>query len=482
LALTPGTRLGAYEIVSAIGAGGMGEVYRARDTKLDRLVAIKILPDSVAHDSERIARFEREAKTLAALNHPNIATIYGVEEADGLWAIAMELIEGPTLADVIARAPDAESPLSRPRDSEAGAARGAGAPRGLELDDVLLIARQIAGAVDAAHEQGIVHRDLKPANIKLRPDGTVKVLDFGLAKALEPVGVSSSASQSPTITTPAMTQAGMILGTAAYVSPEQAKGRPADKRADVWAFGCVLYEMLTGRRASMRTGTRHLFWQAANGTGTAEQLVDGNRQVIVAYTVSPDGRYLVFRGATQSSSELMMVDRGAAPSAQRPSFGVGEQKPLVQTSFEEINAEISPDGRWLAYQSNSSGAFEVYVRPFPDVATNQYLVSTGGGTEPLWSRDSRELFYRAPKGAVMRVSIANGPTWTAGTPLRLFEATPYVLAESGQFAFRTYDVSSDGRRFLMLRNPDTPAEAAPEARIVLVQNWFEELKRAVPTK
>jgi serine/threonine-protein kinase len=152
----------------------------------------------------------------------------------------------------------------------------------------------------------------------------------------------------------------------------------------------------------------------------------------------------------------------------------------VQTPFEEINAEISPDGRWLAYQSNSSGAFEVYVRPFPDVASGQYPVSTGGGTEPLWSRDSRELFYRDPKGAVMRVSIAQGPTWAAAKPTRLFEAAPYLLGESGRFVFRSYDVSSDGKRFLMIRNPDRPAEAEPPARIVLVQNWFDELKRLVP--
>jgi eukaryotic-like serine/threonine-protein kinase len=222
--LSVGARLGPYEVVSALGAGGMGEVYRARDTKLERLVAIKILPDSFAHDPERLARFEREAKTLAALNHPNIGGIHGLEEADGVTALVLELVEGPTLADRIAQGR-------------------------LPVDEALSIARQIGEALEAAHERGIVHRDLKPANIKLRHDGTVKVLDFGLAKALEPSGVSSSASLSPTITTPAMTQAGIILGTAAYMSPEQAKGRAADKRSDVWAFGCVLYEMLTGRRA-----------------------------------------------------------------------------------------------------------------------------------------------------------------------------------------------------------------------------------------
>ena len=223
--LGPGTRLGPYEVVAAIGAGGMGEVYRARDTRLKRDVALKILPDSFADDPERIARFQREAEVLASLNHPNIAHIHGFEEVDGIKALVIELVEGPTLADRIAQS-------------------------WLSLDEAFPIAKQIAEALEAAHEQGIIHRDLKPANVKVRPDGMVKVLDFGLAKAVEPVaGSSPSISMSPTLTTPAMTQAGMILGTAAYMSPEQARGRSVDKRADIWAFGVVLYEMLTGRKA-----------------------------------------------------------------------------------------------------------------------------------------------------------------------------------------------------------------------------------------
>jgi serine/threonine-protein kinase len=202
----------------------MGEVYRARDTKLDRDVAIKILPDHLAADPERIARFEREAKTLAALNHPHIAAIYGFEEANGLHALVMELVEGPTLADRIAQGP-------------------------IPIDEALPIAKQIAEALEAAHEQGIIHRDLKPANIKVRSDGTVKVLDFGLAKAMEPAGSSAAnASLAATITTPAMTQAGMIVGTAAYMSPEQAAGTPVDRRADIWAYGVILWEMLSGQR------------------------------------------------------------------------------------------------------------------------------------------------------------------------------------------------------------------------------------------
>src|SRR5262245_55824667 len=221
--LTAGSRLGPYEILAAIGAGGMGEVYRARDTKLDRDVAIKVLPELFVADSERVARFQREAKTLAALNHPHIGGIYGLEDAGGVRALVLELVEGPTLADRIAQGP-------------------------IPLNEALPIARQIAEALEAAHERGIVHRDLKPANIKVRLDGTVKVLDFGLAKALDPVAGSGDLANSPTLTF-AATQAGIILGTAAYMSPEQIRGKGVDKRADIWAFGAVVYEMLTGRRA-----------------------------------------------------------------------------------------------------------------------------------------------------------------------------------------------------------------------------------------
>ena len=226
MTLTLGTRLGPYEVSEQIGVGGMGEVYRATDTNLGRQVAIKVLPDTFLHDPERLARFEREARTLASLNHPNIASIYGLEKADGIRGLVMELVEGPTLAERIAQGP-------------------------IAIEEALPIAKQIAEALEAAHEQGIVHSDLKPANVKVRPDGTVKVLDFGLAKALEPANATSPGmTQSPTITSPAMmTGVGVLLGTAAYMSPEQARAKAVDKRTDVWAFGAVLYEMLTGKRA-----------------------------------------------------------------------------------------------------------------------------------------------------------------------------------------------------------------------------------------
>jgi serine/threonine protein kinase len=244
--LVPGTRLGVYEVGAQLGEGGMGEVYRATDTRLKRQVALKILPASFAADHDRLARFHREAEVLASLNHPHIAQIHGLEESHGVSALVMELVEGDDLSQRIAR--------------------GA-----IPIDEALPIARQIAEALEAAHEQGIIHRDLKPANIKVRSDGTVKVLDFGLAKAMDTAGQAGRVAvvggnnvpptlpgqpaspgppfTSPTLTSPVqMTGVGVILGTAAYMAPEQAKGRAVDKRADIWAFGCVLYEMLSGAR------------------------------------------------------------------------------------------------------------------------------------------------------------------------------------------------------------------------------------------
>src|SRR5215831_9432226 len=223
--LTTGSRIEQYEVVAPLGAGGMGEVYRAKDTKLGRDVALKILPASFTNDPERVARFRREAQVLASLNHPHIAQIYGVEESNGTQFLVLELVDGESLDKRIARGP-------------------------ISVDEALGIAKQVAEALEAAHEKGIIHRDLKPGNIALTKDGQVKVLDFGLAKAVENASGSIDAMNSPTITSPAMmTGIGVILGTAAYMSPEQAKGRPAGKRSDIFAFGCVVYEMLTGKRA-----------------------------------------------------------------------------------------------------------------------------------------------------------------------------------------------------------------------------------------
>src|SRR6201981_2473065 len=224
MTVTTGSKLGSYEILSAIGAGGMGEVYQAHDTKLGRDVAIKVLPGAFAHDAEKLSRFQREAKMLAALNHPNIATIHGLEQSGSTSYLVMELVPGETLADRVKR-------------------EGV-----VPVEEALTIAKQIAEALEAAHEKGIIHRDLKPANVKVTPEGKVKVLDFGLAKAFEGDSAAEDMSNSPTLAC-AATMQGVILGTAAYMSPEQARGKVVDKRTDLWAFGCVLYELVTGKQA-----------------------------------------------------------------------------------------------------------------------------------------------------------------------------------------------------------------------------------------
>src|SRR5262245_58916557 len=217
MALTIGTQLGSMEVTALIGRGGMGEVYRARDTKLKRDVAIKILPDEFSRDADRVSRFQREAEVLASLNHPNIAAIYDLQEADGSCYLVLELIEGETLADRIARGP-------------------------IPVEEALDIAKSICEALETAHEKGIIHRDLKPTNVQITPEGKVKVLDFGLAKALSGTAAPTTLSNSPTLVSGSM--GGMIVGTAAYMSPEQARGKAVDKRTDIWAFGGLLYEML----------------------------------------------------------------------------------------------------------------------------------------------------------------------------------------------------------------------------------------------
>src|SRR5262245_51477490 len=222
MSLRVGTQLGALEVTAFIGRGGMGEVYRARDTKLKRDVAIKILPDEFSCDADRVSRFQRDAEGLASLNHPSIAAIYDLEEANGSQYLVLELVDGETLADCIARGR-------------------------IPVEEALDIAKHICEALEAAHEKGVIHRDLKPSNVKISTDGKVKVLDFGLAKAMSGSATASTLSNSPTFESGTM--GGAIIGTAAYMSPEQARGKPVDKRTDIWAFGCVLYEMLTARRA-----------------------------------------------------------------------------------------------------------------------------------------------------------------------------------------------------------------------------------------
>ena len=893
-----GRQLGAFRVHSLLGAGGMGEVYRARDTTLGRDVALKVLPALFTADPDRLARFEREARTLATLNDPHIGAIYGLEEHDGIRVLVLEIVEGSTLADRIAL--------------------GA-----LSIAEALSIAGQTAGALEAAHEKGIIHRDLKPANIKITPDGIVKVLDFGLAKVWDAEPSAPNPTQSPAVAI-GRTAAGVILGTAAYMSPEQARGQSLDRRTDIWSFGCVLYEMLTGRApfagdtiadtlaailerepdwaalpatvpAAVRTLIRRCLkkdgqqrivdisvakfvlddladvasaaapgssatialrpplwrrmailsgtwlvgvamagsavWFAVGSTapprvsrllitppsaaamsdrGLGHNLAftpDGTRVVYVGANntalfvraldqldataltglgipygpfVSPDGQWIGFFDGVSALNKVAITggpvvtlgrpggtalgaswgpdgtiifatnirttglqriaDAGGEPTVlTRPNRAGGEEDhlwpeilpggqavlftitatiggldqaqvavldlrtgrqtvlirggsdaryvssghlvyaaagrlhavafdlarlavvgtpvtvqpevltgagmavaadgtlayvsgglpavgrrlvwvdrqgretpipapprnyafprlssdgtrlalyipdqevdiwlwdlaratltratfdpgvevfpvwspdgrqllfssaragevnlfaqaadgsgdvtqltkspnvqhatsvspdgtrlvftettpttgldvmqlrldgthavtPLVQTPFSERNGEVSPDGRWLAYEANDSGRFNIYVRPFPDVSSGYWQVSTDGGTRPLWARNSQELFYLNETGAVMRVGVAHGPIWAATAPTKLFEGR--YGAASGQSG-RTYDIAPDGKRFLMIKAGGSADQTAVPTSLVVVQNWREELKRLVPTR
>jgi len=420
LALTPGTRLGVYEITAPIGEGGMGQVYRATDTTLGRQVAIKILPDAFASDPERLARFEREAKTLASLNHPHIAAIYGFEKSAGLHALVMELVEGDDLSQRIAR--------------------GA-----IPIDETLPIAKQIADALEAAHEQGITHRDLKPANIKVRGDGTVKVLDFGLAKAMEPAGaMSPSASMSPTITTPAMTQAGMILGTAAYMSPEQARGKVVDKRSDIWAFGCVLYEMLTGKQAFTGDTITDILggivkidpdWSALPADtpssirsllrrclqkDRAERLRDAGDvriAIVDAHSASTqtDGAPLPSISRRRQRVVLLsalaivsLIAVGVVAWAFRPVPSAPEMRLEITTppTADSTSLAISPDGQKIVCVATSAGQSTLWLRPL-DATSGRALAGTDGASFPFWSPDNQSVGFFAD-GKLKRVDVDRG--------------------------------------------------------------------------
>src|SRR5262245_18717512 len=440
----------------------MGEVYRARDTKLNRDIALKILPTEFALDADRLARFKREAQVLASLNHPYIAAIYGFEESSSIHALVLELVEGPTLADRLAQGP-------------------------MRMEEALACAGQIAEALETAHEHGIIHRDLKPANIKIREDGTVKVLDFGLAKVAEPaVASSSTLSLSPTITTPAMTQAGLILGTAAYMSPEQAKGRAADKRSDVWAFGCVLYEMLAGRRAFDGEDTSDTLasvlktdpdWTAL-GADVAPPiraliqrcLAKDRRQRIADMSVvsfvltekagldpTAVSRAAVAASANSWRKHLVPVATAvigtalvvgiaarrlthSPPESRVAKFSLtltnGQQLP---STTSRMVIAISPDGEQLAYMASSSlyvkgiGDFDGHVLPG---------VETEGIVSPVFSPDGRSLaFFSLTDRAMKRVAVTGGAPATicpgVTNPFGLtWGASGLVFGQGAQGVFR----------------------------------------------
>ncbi|MDE3137292.1 MAG: protein kinase [Acidobacteriota bacterium] len=424
-----GTKLGPYEIVGAIGAGGMGEVYRARDTRLARDVALKVLPEAFATDPERMARFGREAKVLASLNHPNIASIYGLEESNGLRALVMELAEGLTLADRVSRGP-------------------------MPLDEALPIAKQICEGLEYAHERGIVHRDLKPANIKITPDGVVKLLDFGLAKALEGDAATSDPSTSPTLSHLA-TQAGMILGTAAYMAPEQAKGKGVDRRADIWAFGCVLYEMLTGKPTFSGETVGDVLaavikeqpeWSALPGetprrtrdllhrclTKDARQRLRdiGEARIVIDQTSAPGQEESVGQAHGQPVgpwrqiapwgvcaalliiSAVLALEYVERTSRPMPVY-VSELSPPANAGYTLVGYNggppaVSPDGSRLAFCANDAdGRHLLWVRPLGS-GTAQPLEGTDGASFPFWSPDGRSLGFFA-HDKLNRIDASGGP-------------------------------------------------------------------------
>ena len=428
--LERGTRLGPYEIESVLGAGGMGEVYRARDTRLKRDVAIKVLPAAFARDPDRIARLQREAELLATLNHPNIAAVYGFEETPAASGIVLELVEGPTLADQIAHGP-------------------------IALKEALTIAKQIADALDAAHDKNIVHRDLKPANVKVTPGGKVKVLDFGLAKIAdaEPAR-GSSLSMSPTLAVQA-TSAGLILGTAGYMSPEQARGKVVDRRSDIWSFGCVLYEMLTGRPvfdvgetvsdavaailtkepdwtrlpAHVPDSIRRLLRRCLekDPDRRLHHIADARLELIDGLTASGDAgvtgpassvwiRLLpwavaiaalgVAAVALSRANSTTPVDQPAA--VRRMEFTL---PPGVELFTSTKTVAVSPDGSRVAFVGVRTGVRQVFLR-----ALDQFevvpLQGSDNATACFFSPDGRSLAVMTNVGVFKTISLANGSATT----------------------------------------------------------------------
>jgi Tol biopolymer transport system component/aminoglycoside phosphotransferase (APT) family kinase protein len=449
-------QIGSYTILSLLGAGGMGEVYRARDTRLGREVAVKVVPDAFLSDPDRLARFEREARVLATLNHPHIGAIYGFEESDGVRALVLELVEGQTLAERLTTGP-------------------------LPVKDALKIARDIADALEAAHEKAIVHRDLKPANIKLTPDGVVKVLDFGLAKVAARDGLSPDISRSP-LTAMGGTRSGVILGTAAYMSPEQARGHVVDKRTDIWAFGCVLYEMLTGRQALAGETVsdtiaaileREPDWAALPDTTPAAV------RRLLQRCLAKDPRHRV-RDIGDARIELEDVLAGRATGAPVAQHGRRERVTWISLALVALAAlavgsvlylgrsptdtrayrssilppagvsleglpsalfALSPDGRRLVFVGNAGGVRRLWVQSLDGLA-GQPLAGTESAIMPFWSPDSESIGFLAG-GKVKRTDATGGP------PVTLTDANPNTGAtwnRDGTILFASFGPGNPIRR------------------------------------
>jgi len=485
MSLQIGQRLGSYEITALLGKGGMGVVYRARDTKLKREVAIKILPDEFSRDADRVSRFQREAEVLASLNHPNIASIYDLRESEGARYLVLELIDGETLSERIRRGP-------------------------IPVEEALDIAKELCEALEAAHEKGIIHRDLKPANVSLTPDGKVKVLDFGLAKAFETEAAALNLSDSPTLVSG--TVPGVIFGTAAYMSPEQAKGKTVDRRADIWAFGVILFEMLTGRTLFSGETVSEIIaavmmkepdWNRLPANVPA-RVRDMLRHCLIKeprHRVRDIGDARIAIEEVESAAEAG-VDVAEEPPRRRSRVWVGIAAVLFLTTLislaglsvvvfnratpPEIRLEvntpstddplsfaISPDGRRLVFAASAEGKSQLWVRPLDSPAA-QPLAGTLGASYPFWSADSASVGFFAD-GKLKRIDIAGGApqvlanaaagrggTWNRDGTILFASATTgpifkvpatggepvAVTGETGQASHKFPQFLPDGRHFI----------------------------------
>jgi len=479
VALTLGSRVGRYEIRSLLGAGGMGEVYRAHDDKLGREVAIKILPAAVANTPERLARFEREAKVLASLNHPNIAAIYEIVEFDGVPALILELIEGETLEDLLAKGSRLSSSGSSRKTSGPGLQPSDSGvrtdpsrslkpePRSLAIDQALRIALQIADALEAAHERGVVHRDLKPGNVKLTTSGTVKLLDFGLAKAQQDSD-SFDVTHSPTKAL-SITDTGAILGTVAYMSPEQARGLPVTKQADVWAFGAVLYEMLAGRPAfSGETATDifvSILERAPDWTSLPAETASEIRRLLRRCLEKDVRRRLRDIGDAKLEIDEALTHPGAAGDLPRSvrATNVRFSRLTDFVGHKEAPA-ISPDGKMVAFVALVDGRRQIWVRMLAGGAALQVTRDAVDHEQPRWAHDASALIYftrpkaGAGEGSIWQISALGGPARRVTSALSggdiSRDGQRVVVFQDGRDAIDLVTVSRDGsNRSVIARLP-----------------------------
>ena len=501
--LAAGNKVGSYEVTGALGAGGMGEVYRARDTRLGRDVALKVLPEAFAQDAERLARFRREAQVLASLNHPNIAAIYGFEDSGATHALVMELVEGPTLAERIAGGPTANAKSSTAHtELKSGSALEA-RKSAIPLDEALPIAKQIAEGLEYAHERGVIHRDLKPANVKVTADGAVKILDFGLAKALEGDPGAVDISSSPTISRMA-TQAGIILGTAAYMSPEQAKGKPVDRRTDIWAFGCVLYEMLTGKMAfsgETVTDTLAAVIRAEPDWSALPKDTLAHVRVLLQRCLQKDAKQRLrdIGDARIVIDEVLMgtaaaIERQSFAGAKTPRragrawllwavaalcglvtaalaaylyFGVpfepGESTTLDVALPEGVSivtrdapsVALSPDGREIVFMGTKGSSVQLYVRSLNEPEAKP-IPGTEKGASPFFSPDGKWIGFFAD-GKLKKISVEGGTAQVladASNPRGGSWARDKTIVFSPDYTAGLMQVSDSGTQPQALAMPD----------------------------